>query len=110
MTQQPLPGRVLPDPVSAIRLTYHCEQGWWDTGRDEPEIWHVSADLYDYESEERAGHVGDFEFFRADPYSTRDLFGVLDGYGGGVGSSRSPSSTRPPGNSATTCSVPACSC
>ncbi|WP_149180488.1 hypothetical protein [Streptomyces sp. TRM49041] len=77
--------RALPGPVSAIRLTYTCEQGWWDTGEDEPEIWHVAADLYDWETERRVEHVGDFEFYRADPYATRDLFGVLDGYDGDAG-------------------------
>lgn len=77
--------RALPGPVSSIRLTYTCEQGWWDTGADEPEIWHVAADLYDWEAERNVEHVGDFEFYRADPYATRDLFGVLDGSDGDVG-------------------------
>ncbi|MEW2636178.1 hypothetical protein AB0903_32190 [Streptomyces sp. NPDC048389] len=77
--------RALPGPVSAIRLTYTCEQSWWDTGEDEPEIWHVAADLYDLEGDTRVEHVGGFEFYRADPYATRDLFGVLDGYDGDVG-------------------------
>ncbi|KAB1139999.1 hypothetical protein F7R91_37615 [Streptomyces luteolifulvus] len=71
--------RALPGPISAIRLTYTCERGWWDTGEDEPEIWHVAADLYDWEGERSVEHVGDFEFYRAGPYATRDLFGVLDG-------------------------------
>ncbi|MFD6802680.1 hypothetical protein [Streptomyces cyaneofuscatus] len=74
----------LPGPVSAIQLSYRNDQSWWDTGENEPEIWHVSADLVEHETEEIIEHVGDFEFFRADPYETRDLFGVLDGYEGDV--------------------------
>ncbi|APU42996.1 hypothetical protein [Streptomyces sp. TN58] len=58
--------RALPGPVSSIRLTYTCEQGWWDTGEGEPEIWHVAADLY---AERSVEHVGNFEFYRADPYA-----------------------------------------
>lgn len=85
MTQTSNAARALPGPVSAIRLTYHHQQGWWDTGEDEPEIWHVSADLVDDELGETIEHVGDLEFFRADPYETPDLFGVLDGHDGDVG-------------------------
>ncbi|WP_435611223.1 hypothetical protein [Streptomyces sp. C10-9-1] len=47
--------RALPGTVSAIRLTYTCEQSWWDTGEDEPEIWHVAADLYDLEGDTSVG-------------------------------------------------------
>ncbi|WP_442817946.1 hypothetical protein [Streptomyces sp. NBC_01224] len=39
----------------------------------------------DHETGDTVEHVGDFEFFRADPYETRDLFGVLDGHDGDVG-------------------------
>jgi GNAT superfamily N-acetyltransferase len=84
MTAAPA-GPALPGPVSAIRLSYSCEQGWGDTGEDEPEIWHVSADLYDSERDTNVGQVGDFEFYRANPYVTRDLFGVLDGFDGDAG-------------------------
>lgn len=85
MTQTSNEARALPGPVSAIRLTYHHQQGWWDTSEDEPEIWHVSVDLVDDELGETIEHVGDLEFFRADPYETPDLFGVLDGHDGDVG-------------------------
>ncbi|MEU5158868.1 hypothetical protein AB0G74_04560 [Streptomyces sp. NPDC020875] len=45
----------------------------------------MAADLYDWEAERNVEHVGGFEFYRADPYATRDLFGVLDGSDGDVG-------------------------
>lgn len=34
-------------------------------------MWNVSADLVGHERDENVEHVGDFEFFRADPYETR---------------------------------------
>ncbi|MFH9400786.1 hypothetical protein ACH4JS_13585 [Streptomyces sp. NPDC017638] len=82
---QPNTKRALPGPASAIKLTYTQEECWFDSVEDEPIIWHVSADLFDHERDETVEHIGDFEFFRADPYETRDMFGVLDGHDGDVG-------------------------
>ncbi|MDJ0466873.1 hypothetical protein [Streptomyces sp. H27-C3] len=77
--------RVLPGPASAIQLTYTQQECWFESGEDEPVIWNVSADLFDHERDEIVEHIGAFEFFRADPFETRDLFGVLDGHDGDVG-------------------------
>ncbi|MGI5352677.1 hypothetical protein ACQEU8_31520 [Streptomyces sp. CA-250714] len=33
----------------------------WDDGEDEPEIWHVAGDMYDWEGARSVEHVGGFE-------------------------------------------------
>ncbi|SCK40965.1 hypothetical protein YUYDRAFT_05054 [Streptomyces sp. ScaeMP-e48] len=77
--------KALPGPVEAIRLSYSHDEDWWDSYGGRPEIWYASADLVDHDTNEVIEHVGDFEFYRADPYETGDLFGVLDGHDGDVG-------------------------
>lgn len=73
------PDRALPARLSDIVLSYSSEESWFD-GSSELEIWHVSADVVDYEDSESKSHVGDFEFIVVDPYKTDDLWMLLDGY------------------------------
>ncbi|MER5783978.1 hypothetical protein ABT104_20020 [Streptomyces mobaraensis] len=81
----PPASRALPAPASRIRLTYIHEETWWDDPDSHLDRWHVSADLFDPETDQTIGHIGDLEFVRVDPYETRDLFGLMDGEDGDLG-------------------------
>jgi hypothetical protein len=81
----PPTARRFPAPVSRIRLKYSHEETWWDDADSHLDRWHVSADLWDPETDETLGHVGGLEFVRIDPFETRDLFGLLDGEDGDLG-------------------------
>ena len=66
------------DPWS-IQLTYRHDQRWWYDANDEPEAWHVSADVYDDSGTHVDAHVGDMHIVAVDIYDTEDPFGLLDG-------------------------------
>lgn len=75
----------LPTSAAGIRLNYQFETDWNYTPSDGPAFWRVSADTYDIGTETVARHVGSFTFYRIEPFETRDMFGVMDGYDADLG-------------------------
>ena len=71
-------GRTPPDDPWSITLTYRHEQRWWSGANEEPESWHVSADVFDDSGMHVKSHVGDMTIVLIDVYQTRDPFGLLD--------------------------------
>ena len=72
-------GRTPPDDPWSITLTYRHDQRWWSGANEEPESWHVSADVFDDSGMHVKSHVGDMTIVVIDVYQTRDPFGLLDG-------------------------------
>ena len=72
-------GRTPPDDPWNITLTYRHEQLWWSGANEEPESWHVSADVFDDSGTQVKSHVGDMTIVVVDVYQTHDPFGLLDG-------------------------------
>ncbi len=72
-------GRTPPDDPWNITLTCRHEQLWWSGVNEEPESWHVSADVFDDSGTQVKSHVGDMIIVVVDVYQTRDPFGLLDG-------------------------------
>lgn len=72
-------GRTPPDDPWNITLTYQHDQLWWSGANEEPESWHVSADVFDDSGTHVESHVGDMIIVVVDIYQTRDPFGLLDG-------------------------------
>lgn len=73
------PGRTPPDDPWTITLTYQHDERWWFDANDEPESWHVSADVFDDSGTHVDSHVGDMNIVLVDIYDTHDPFGLLDG-------------------------------
>ena len=71
--------RTPPDDPWNITLTYRHEQLWSSGANEEPESWHVSADVFDDSGTHVKSHVGDMIIVIVDIYQTRDPFGLLDG-------------------------------
>ncbi len=71
--------RTPPDDPRNITLTYRHEQLWSSGANEEPESWHVSADVFDDSGTRVKSHVGDIIIVVVDVYQTRDPFGLLDG-------------------------------
>ena len=71
--------RTPPDDPWNITLTYRHDQRWWFDSNEEPESWHVSADVLDDSGTHVESHVGDMNIVVVDFYPTRDPFGLLDG-------------------------------
>ena len=71
-------GRTPPDDPWNITLTYQHDQLWWSGANEEPESWHVSADVFDDSGTHVESHVGDMIIVVVDIYQTRDPFGLLD--------------------------------
>ena len=71
--------RTPPDDPWSITLTYRHEQLWSSGANEEPESWHVSADVFDDSGTRVKSHVGDIIIVVVDVYQTRDPFGLLDG-------------------------------
>ena len=71
--------RTPPDDPWNITLTYRHEQLWSSGANEEPESWHVSADVFDDSGTRVKSHVGDMIIVVVDVYQTRDPFGLLDG-------------------------------
>jgi len=72
-------GRTPPDDPWNITLTCRHEQLWWSGANEEPESWHVSADVFDDSGTQVKSHVGDMIIMVVDVYQTRDPSGLLDG-------------------------------
>ncbi|WP_158894547.1 hypothetical protein [Amycolatopsis anabasis] len=72
-------GRALPADPSDIHLSYSHRQYWWFDADAEPQVWHVSADIYDDSGTEVLIHIADVSIVLVDVYETEDPFGVLDG-------------------------------
>ena len=72
-------GRTPPDDPWNITLTCRHDQLWWSGANEEPESWHVSADVFDDSGTQVKSHVGDMIIVVVDVYQTRDPFGLLDG-------------------------------
>lgn len=72
-------GRTPPDDPWNITLTCRHEQLWWSGANEEPESWHVSADVFDDSGTQVKSHVGDMIIVVVDVYQTRDPFSLLDG-------------------------------
>ena len=71
--------RTPPDDPWNITLTYRHERLWSSGANEEPESWHVSADVFDDSGTHVKSHVGDMIIVIVDIYQTRDPFGLLDG-------------------------------
>ena len=71
--------RTPPDDPWSITLTYRHEQLWSSGANEEPESWHVSADVFDDSGTRVKSHVGDMIIVVVDVYQTHDPFGLLDG-------------------------------
>ena len=72
-------GRTPPDDPWSITLTYRHDHRWWSGTNEEPESWHVSADVFDDSGMHVKSHVGDMTIVVIDVYQTHDPFGLLDG-------------------------------
>jgi hypothetical protein len=72
-------GRTPPDDPWSITLTYRHDHRWWSDTNEEPESWHVSADVFDDSGMHVKSHVGDMTIVVIDVYQTHDPFGLLDG-------------------------------
>lgn len=72
-------GRTPPDDPWRITLTYRHDHRWWSGTNEEPESWHVSADVFDDSGMHVKSHVGDMTIVVIDVYQTHDPFGLLDG-------------------------------
>ncbi len=72
-------GRTPPDDPWSITLTYRHDHRWWSGPNEEPESWHVSADVFDDSGMRVKSHVGDMTIVVIDVYQTHDPFGLLDG-------------------------------
>jgi len=72
-------GRTPPDDPWNITLTFRHEQLWWSGANEEPESWHVSADVFDDSGTQVKSHAGDMIIVVVDACQTRDPFGLLDG-------------------------------
>jgi hypothetical protein len=72
-------GRTPPDDPWSITLTYRHDHRWWSGTDEEPESWHVSADVFDDSGMHVKSHVGDMTIVVIDVYQTHDPFGLLDG-------------------------------
>ncbi|MPY81173.1 MAG: hypothetical protein GEV04_22665 [Actinophytocola sp.] len=62
-----------------IQLTYQHDQRWWFDANQEPDSWHISADIYDDSGTHLESHVGDITIVLVDLDDTDDPFGLLDG-------------------------------
>jgi len=72
------------DPWS-VQLTYQHDQRWWFDTDQEPDSWHVSADVYDDGGTHIDSHVGDITIVLVDIDDSDDPFGLLDGEDAGLG-------------------------
>lgn len=72
-------GHTPPDDPWSITLTYRHDHRWWSGTNEEPESWHVSADVFDDSGMHVKSHVGDMTIVVIDVYQTHDPFGLLDG-------------------------------
>lgn len=77
--------RTPPGNPSFIELIYTHRQFWNDSPDEEPETWHVSADIYDADGRTIESHVGDMEFVVVDLAENRSAFDTLDGIDGDLG-------------------------
>ena len=71
-------GRTTPDDPWSISLTYRHDHRWWSGTNEEPESWHVSADVFDDSGMHVKSHVGDMTIVVIDVYQIHDPFGLLD--------------------------------
>ncbi|QKW65490.1 hypothetical protein HUT15_35875 [Streptomyces sp. NA03103] len=70
----------LPAALSRLRLTHTHHADAFEDGHGAPDLWYVSADIWNRESGATVEHVASFEFARVEPFETDDLLGVLDGH------------------------------
>lgn len=71
-----------PADPAGVELSYSFRHHWDSDGQQDPDIWHVSADIPDAEDEDGEAatiHVGDIEIVLIDPYR-RYAFEALDGH------------------------------